>query len=382
MIVRTTRAAVALLCATAVAVLPAAPAQADQIRDDQWHLRYLKVAEAHKISQGEGVTVAVVDTGVDPHPDLRNNLLQGTDSYPGGKGNGRADLDGHGTRMAGLVVAHGRSGNRGALGIAPQAKLLPVRVVQAPGSNDPDNLAAGIEWATANGARVISISSTGTSTTRLREAVEAALQADIVVVAGSGNRPGRILVGFPAAYEGVVAVAAIDRNGSHSDFSVTGDKVVIAAPGEDILSTAPDGRYLSRSGTSPSTAIVAGAAALIRSKYPDLSAKEVVHRLTATADDKGAPGRDEEYGYGVLDIVAALTEDVPPLEGDAQPTGAATPEPTQTSNAAPDGGNASNVLTTVALVGCGAFVLFALLITFLVIMLVRRRKQPAPRAPY
>ncbi|MEO3817654.1 type VII secretion-associated serine protease mycosin [Plantactinospora sp. B24E8] len=380
MIVRTTRAAVALLCATAVAVLPATAAQADQIRDDQWHLRYLKISEAHKTSQGKGVTVAVIDSGVDPHPDLRNNLLSGIDSYPGGTGKGQADPDGHGTRMAGLIAAHGRPGGRGALGIAPQANILPIRDSRSPNDQSSDGMARGIDWAVSHGARVISISTTAGSTTELRESVAAAIQADVVVVAGTGNRG--ILVGFPAAYEGVVAVAATDRNGNHADFSVTGSKVVIAAPGEDILSTVPGGRYLSRSGTSSSTAIVAGAAALIRSKYPDLSAKEVVHRLTATADDKGAPGRDEEYGYGVLDIVAALTADVPPLEGDAQPTGAATPEPTRTSDAAPDGGNASNVFTTVALVGCAAVVLFALLITFLIIMLVRRRKPPAPRAPY
>lgn len=383
MIVRTTRAAVALLCAAAVAVLPAAPALADQTRDNQWHLRYLNIVQAHKISQGEGVTVAVIDTGVDPHPDLSNNLLSGTVTYPGESGDGRKDVDpgAHGTKMAGLIAAHGR-GNKGALGIAPKAKILPVRDSEDLYKGSPDYTAEGIRWAISKKANVISISGGGTSSSQLRAAIEEALRSDIVVVAAAGNSPQDTLVIFPAGYEGVVAVGATDTKGNHADISVTGKKVVISAPGVGIYSTSRNGGYRTSNGTSNSTAIVAGAAALIRSKYPDLSAKEVVHRLTATADDKGAPGRDEEYGYGVLDIVAALTADVPPLEGDAQPTGAATPEPTRTNQAAPDGGNASNVLTTVALVGCAAFVLFALLITFLIIMLVRRRKRPVPRAPY
>ncbi|MEE6259621.1 type VII secretion-associated serine protease mycosin [Plantactinospora sonchi] len=383
MIVRTTRAAVALLCATAVAVLPATTAQADQIRDDQWHLRYLKTVEVHKISQGEGVTVAVIDTGVDPHPDLRNNLLPGTATYSGGSGDGRQDGDpgGHGTGMAGLVAAHGR-GSSGALGIAPKAKILPVQDAADKKTIGPDDAAKAIEWATAQGADVINISAGLSSTSRLRAAIEAAIAADIVVVAAGGNRPADFLVPFPAAFDGVVAVGSIDRQGRLADHSVTGNKIVITAPGIDIRSTSRGGRYSDTWGTSNAAAIVAGAAALVRSRYPDLSAKEVVHRLTATADDKGAPGRDEEYGYGVLDIVAALTADVPPLEGDAQPTGAATPEQTRSSSAAPDGGSAGNVLTTIALVGCAAVVLFGLLIAFLIVMLVRRKKRTAPRPPY
>jgi subtilisin family serine protease len=111
--------------------------------------------------------------------------------------------------------------------------------------------------------------------------------------------------------------------------SVTGEAVAIAAPGVDIYSTSTNNNYSKGSGTSAATAIVAGAAALVRSKYPELSAHEVVHRLTATATDKGTPGRDEQYGYGVLNLVAALTADVPPLSASAAPPAtspAATPE--------------------------------------------------------
>lgn len=317
------RAALALLCATAGAVLPAGPAHADRIRDDQWHLRYLQVAEAHRISQGEGVTVAVIDTGVDPHPDLRNNLLPGTDVIPGGKGDGRQDLDSHGTGMAGLIAAHGLGGDSGAIGTAPKAKILPIFALAKETQGDSDKIATGIKWALAHGATVISISLGGGPSPDLSVAVEEATRADVVVVAAAGNAPVDFGITFPAFFEGVVAVGATDRNGNHADVSVTGRQLAISAPGVDIYSTSYNGKYRKGTGTSNSTAIVAGAAALVRSKFPNLSAAEVVHRLTATATDKGVPGRDEEYGYGVLDLVGALTADVPPLGSSAAPSAAA-----------------------------------------------------------
>nr|WP_225946532.1 type VII secretion-associated serine protease mycosin [Plantactinospora soyae] len=370
------------MCVTAVAVLPAVPAYADQARDNQWHLPFLKVAEAHRISQGAGVTVAVIDTGVDPHPDLRNNLLTGTVTYAGGSGNGKQDGDpnGHGTGMAGLIAAHGRGAN-GALGIAPQAKIVPIQDERGDGGS-ADDLAKGVEWATSKRVDVISISSNAGGTPRLRAAVEAAIKANIIVVAGVGNRPKSLLVGFPAGFPGVLAVGATDRKGDHADVSVTGNRVVIAAPGVDIYSTSVDGRYRKGTGTSDSTAIVAGAAALVRSKFPDLSAEEVVHRLTATADDKGAPGRDEEYGYGVVNLVAALTADVPPLEGAASPSATANPTPSQADgNAAPNPENRSNTASTVLIVVLVAFVVLGLLVTLLVVLLLRRRQQQRP-GPY
>jgi subtilisin family serine protease len=105
----------------------------------------------------------------------------------------------------------------------------------------------------------------------------------------------------------------VDQAGNHTDISVTGPEVVLSAPAVDIISPHSDGQYLTASGTSDATAIVSGVAALVRSKYPTMSAAEVVHRLTATATDKGPPGRDDQYGYGIVNPVAALTADVPPL---------------------------------------------------------------------
>ncbi|MEV7984079.1 S8 family serine peptidase [Micromonospora sp. NPDC085948] len=256
--------------------------------------------------------VAVPDTGVAPHPDLRVNLLDGADLASDG-GNGQQDQSSHGTGMAGIIAAHGQSGEIGALGIAPEASILPIRNKQADDDGDSDKLAAAIEYAVTRGASVVSISSVAGPSIRLQHAIGIAIQANIVVVAGVGNKPRDELVRFPATYPGVIAVGGTDRDGNHASFSAVGPEIDVVAPAVDIYSTSIDGKYRKGTGTSDATAIVAGAAALIRSKYPYLPAREVAHRLTATAIDKGAPGRDDEYGYGVIDLVAALTADVPPL---------------------------------------------------------------------
>jgi len=248
--------------------------------------------------------------------------------------------------MAGLIAAHGRGPLTGALGVAPRAKILPIRDGRAAGQANSDALADGIEWAIEHGASIISVASVGGPSGRLRDAIAEAAAADVVVVAAAGNRPTDLVVSFPGALEGVVAVGATDRNGNHADISVTGKQVAISAPGVDIYSTSIDGKYSKATGTSASTAIVAGAVALVRSKYPELSAREVVHRLTATATDKGPPGRDEQYGYGVLDLVAALTATVPPL-------GSATVTPSTSTSAAaappdgPGGGRSTGVWVAV-----------------------------------
>lgn len=380
---RAIRSAVALFCATAIVLLPAVPASADEVRDGQWHLRYLKVNEAHKLTQGQGVTVAVLDTGVERHPDLRKNLLAGKNfSSSSSALDGRKDDDGHGTAMAGLVAAHGRGGQQGSLGIAPRAKILPVRngdllgEGNAPDSEIDDATAEGLAWAVAKGADVISISSTGGSSPRLREAVALAIESDVIVVAGVGNRPMHSLIGFPALIEGVVAVGATDRNGNHAEVSVTGKELDLVAPGVDVLAPTKGGQYSGGTGTSNSTAIVSGAAALVRSRFPDLSAEEVVHRLTYTAVDKGAPGRDEEYGYGVLDLMAALTADVPPLEASPTPSSSASPSPSTGGVASPEddpAGGSSGLRTTLAVLAVAG-----LGIVFLVFGYRRHRKKLAP----
>ncbi|MGW1057176.1 S8 family serine peptidase [Micromonospora rubida] len=283
----------------------------DLVRRDQWHLRYLEANKAHLLSQGAGTVVALPDTGVEPHPDLAGNLLPGFDAVDGSE-NGQQDHSGHGTGMAGLIAAHGRGNDIGALGIAPKAKILPI-LVSPIGGAEADTMADGIEYAIQHHVDVISVCSGGPSSVRLQKAVRTAVQANIVVVAAAGNSPGDTGVIYPALEGGVIAVGGTDQNGQRAAVSVTGREIDVVAPAVDIYSTSIDGKYRKGTGTSDAAAIVAGAAALIRSKYPDLPAAEVAHRLTATAVDKGPPGRDDEYGYGVIDLVAALTADVPPL---------------------------------------------------------------------
>jgi subtilisin family serine protease len=158
-------------------------------------------------------------------------------------------------------------------------------------------------------------------------------------------------VTYPARYQGVLAVAGVDRHGKHADFSVTGTPVVLSAPAVDIVSTgllSENGGYRASEGTSDATAIIAGAAALVRSRFPQLSATEVVHRLTATADDKGPPGRDDLYGYGVVNLVKALTADVPPLQTPTTPP-AATPTTSTTNTTSGQHGGTGVVLIGVLL---------------------------------
>ncbi|WP_435055508.1 S8 family serine peptidase [Micromonospora aurantiaca (nom. illeg.)] len=336
---------------------PAAPADASRVRQDQWHLAFLKVDEAHKISRGAGVLVAVPDTGVDPHPDLSRNLLEGKNVLTG-TGDGLHDTNSHGTAMAGLIAAHGSDGEIGALGLAPEAKILPIISSRSDNYGEADTLAEAIDFAVTQHAGVISVSSAGVTSEKLTRSVKNALAADIVVIAGVGNLPEATTIGYPAAEEGVIAVSGTDQVGNHASIAVTGSKIDVAAPAVDIYSTSYDGKYSKGTGTSSATAIVAGAAALIRSKYPNLPAQEVAHRLTATAVDKGPPGRDDQYGYGVIDLVAALTADVPPLGFESSNV-----TPPASAEAAPDKGDDGSatvrgLATLGALVAAGGGYLF------------------------
>jgi type VII secretion-associated serine protease mycosin len=327
-------AAGVVLAVVALLVGMPTPAFADNVRDSQWHLQFLDVAAAHRYSEGAGVLVAVVDSGVDAsHPDLLGNVVAGTETYAGSKGgDGRTDAYGHGTEMAGLIAAHGDGNHNanGALGIAPRATILPVRT--GVGGGIATAVAAGVSWATAHGAKVISISAGGAPSADDQRAIEEAIAHDIVVVAAAGNTPEATGVEYPAAYPGVLAVGGVDQNGNHAAVSVTGSEVVLSAPAVDITSTALNHKYSTATGTSPATAIVAGAAALVRARFPNLSAAEVIHRLTATATDKGPKGRDDQYGYGIVNLVAALTADVPPLPASPSPSPLVTASPGKTGN--------------------------------------------------
>jgi subtilisin family serine protease len=289
-----------------VICFPPAPASADEIRDLQWHLRALNIAQANSVTSGDGVVIAGIDSHVDgAHPDLAGAILPGLEVA--GQG-GRKPEVGHGTAMAGVMVARGRPDSSGVLGIASRASFLPIEIETV----TPEAVAAAIDLAVERNVDIICAPLAVGGRSELEDAVNRALAADIVIVASAGNRVDAS-IRDPAGYPGVVASVGTDRNGEHAEVSVSGPEAVLAAPAVDIVSTKMGGGYEKSDGTSNSAAIIAGVAALVRSKFPQLSAREVVHRMTATATDKGRPGRDEEYGYGIVNPVAALTADVPPL---------------------------------------------------------------------
>ncbi|MFY1669982.1 S8 family serine peptidase [Plantactinospora sp. WMMB334] len=364
---------------------------ADAARDRQWHLRTLAVAQAHRLSQGAGVVVAVIDTGVRAdHRDLTGNVLPGAD-VTGADTDGGQDTDGHGTAMAGLIAGHGHgSGNAdGVLGIAPKARILPVRSSRTK-VGAGDDLPLAVREAVRRKPGVLSLSLSAGGSDSLEQAVREALAADIVVVAAAGNRPDDGFVGYPAAYPGVLAVGATGRDGTLAPISVTGDAVGLVAPGVDIASTSRTGAYQSSNGTSNSTAIVAGAAALVRAKYPDLSAAEVVHRLTATATDRGTRGRDPQYGYGALNLVRALTADVEPAGAQPGPDADPTPTADATSPAVaappPGGGPAELRLSPVAYAIGGLCLLVVLagagVLGWLLVRARRRRQEKGALSGY
>jgi type VII secretion-associated serine protease mycosin len=360
-------AAACVLAATTSLVI-ATPANADHVRNGQWHLSFLNITRVHELSQGDGIVVAVIDTGIDAqHPDLRGNVVTGLDVVAGGSGNGWGDKDGHGTGMAGLIAAHGHgSGNAdGALGVAPKAKILPIRIDTGAGVGAGDAMGLAVDEAVKRGAKIISISVTSTANSAY-DAIQRALKAGLIVVAGAGNQPDRAFIGDPAAYPGVVAVGAVAKSGNVADVSVRGKALSLAAPGVDVVSTSHHGKYRIGTGTSDSTALVAGAAAVVWSKYPSLTNAQVVDQLTRTATDKGAPGRDEEYGFGVVDIVKALSTP-PVLASSATATTGNGLPPLPTGTPAASDTNNTGLIIGVAVAAV------ALLVSLIVMARIRRR---------
>ncbi|MBB4737452.1 type VII secretion-associated serine protease mycosin [Actinoplanes octamycinicus] len=276
-----------------------------------WFVEYLQLNRVHELSTGAGVAVGIPDSGVHPHPDLSGSIATGSDIVEGGDGRGQVDQIGHGTHMAGLIASHGTG--RDAIGVAPGTQIIPIKIF---GSTEKrPQLSMAIEWLQKKRAQVINISLSATPSNDLIRSIRDAASADIVIVASAGSSTKDARVAFPASMPEVVAVGAINESGQPASFSPHGPAIDLCAPGVDIRTTGVADDYVKVDGTSPAAAIVSGAAALVRARFPGLSAREVVHRLTATATDIGAPGWDEQCGYGVLNIVKALTADVAPLPG-------------------------------------------------------------------
>lgn len=264
---------------------------------------------------GQDIIVAVVDTGIDlDHPDLQANLVSGKSFV---SGTSTADDDqGHGTHVAGIIA--GVSNNGGIIGVAPNASLMPVKVLDSQGSGTLYDVADGIEWATDNGANVINLSLGSVSdSATLQAAVDYAYNQGVLLVAAGGNCGDAtyILNGcsyqdqpiYPGADANVMAVASTDSSDNQSSFSNQGSYLEIAAPGSSIYSTYPSGTYATMSGTSMATPHVAGLAALIWSQNSDWTNQEVRAQIWNTAQDLGSSGWDNQFGYGRIDAAIAMS---------------------------------------------------------------------------
>jgi subtilisin len=288
-------------------------------------------------NQGEGIKVAVIDTGINYlHEDLQANYKGGYDFV--NKDYFPFDDNGHGTHCAGIIAA--ADNDIAVVGVAPKASLYALKVLNSAGSGYTSDIIAAIQWATTNTKMDVISMSLGSSvgSTALQQACDAAFNSGIVVVAAAGNngaaRTGTNIL-YPARYTNVIAVGATDQNNVRASFSNTGPELDLMAPGVSILSDYIDvspGDYplnrdtLYMSGTSMATPHVAGTAALILKSYEPgwqtlgytngngvWSAQEVTNVLTATADDLGATGKDNYYGYGIVDAdQAALPPNTPP----------------------------------------------------------------------
>ncbi|MFJ8960267.1 S8 family serine peptidase [Lentzea sp. NPDC102401] len=290
---------------------------AQSIEEQEWHLDALDVYTAQAQARGDGVIVAVIDSGVDAqHPDLAGQVLPGA-GFGRSKGtDGTTDTDGHGTGMAGIIAATGRGG--GALGIAPSAKILPIASADEKEQFGLDVVADSIRWAADHGAKVVNMSLgfSSSMTPTLVKAVNYAIEKDVVLVAATGNEGKE--VSAPANINGVIAVAGTNKAGKPWASSNVGADTVLAAPAEGIVTIAPESVYASgyaeMDGTSAASAIVTGVAALVRARHPQMPAKDVVNALIRTATDLAEPGRDATTGFGMVNPVGALTAQLPAVE--------------------------------------------------------------------
>jgi subtilisin family serine protease len=310
-----------------LAAIPAGPASADGVRDaQQWVLDAVHAPAAWPVTEGQGVTVAVIDSGVNPDvSDLTGRVTSGPDLTGVGTPPSNPGWGMHGTWMASLIAGHGHGGGSGIIGVAPQARVLSIRVItdqQDPGyakyQHEPqgrvqNELARAITYAVAHGAGVVSMSlGYGRPSRAVRAALQDAFNHGVVVVASSGNLGDSASArrhapySFPADYPGVLGVAAIGQNGASAGFSSDNLSVQVAAPGVQVPAQGRDGRYWLVSGTSPACALTAGVVALIRSKYPALAPPLVRQALTTTASNPPAGGYDDQVGFGTVNAAAAL----------------------------------------------------------------------------
>ncbi|GAA1370586.1 type VII secretion-associated serine protease mycosin [Streptomyces beijiangensis] len=391
--------ATGVVALTGALLLTSAPiASADYIRDKQW---YLDVVSAQKVwaeTQGQGVKVAVVDTGVDgSQPDLTGQLVGGVNVTTASGGPDK-DPVGHGTSMASLIAGHGHGpGNSsGITGLAPKAKIIPVRAsLKEEGGLDVKTWAQGIRYAVDHGASVINLSfgdHNGDPGSDGAKAIAYAQEHDVVVLAATGNDGTE--VSYPAALPGVVAVGAVDQSLNIWGNSNHGSGVTLTAPGVDIASVNPNvsSGYAEASGTSDATALVSATAALVRSKYPDLTAGQVINRLIKSAKPAGtasATKADEFYGYGIIRPYMALTMDIPagPKEGPLAQAPTATKSeaaPGSGKSDAPntkDSASSSDSSSSGSLIAIVGGIAAVVVIGIVIAVILRRRNRGGPGGP-
>ncbi|MFW0155457.1 S8 family serine peptidase [Rothia sp. P6271] len=317
-------------------VLPSIPTidvpKGDAVRAREYWLKDYGFSSVWKEATGRGVTVAVIDTGVDQsHQDLKNNVLPGTDVSGVGSARGWKGLGvepAHGTMVASLIAGHGHrdpntptfSGVGGArpagmIGVAPEAKILPISLeiggISEGAKNIDEQLPEAVRYAVDHGADIINLS-VGSDSTNWPEQWDSAFayaeEKGVIIVASAGNRGSGITqVGAPATMPGVLTVGGVNQNKQDSwSSSSQGISIAVAAPSENLMGATPDNKYAVWSGTSGAAPIVSGLAALIKEKYPNLTAAQVIQRIISSADDAGENGRDALYGYGIINPAKAL----------------------------------------------------------------------------
>jgi subtilisin family serine protease len=300
-----------LLVAAGGPIVPAGVSNA------QWALHAANLERAWQLSTGAGVTVAVIDSGVDAnHPDLQGKVERGADYGDGSTGDGTRDEAtprGHGTEVASLIAATGANyAGNGLLGVAPDAMILPFAVYRD-GRPDVHAAAEAIRAATERGAKVIVVTPIGPKgDPSLETALQEAMRRDVIVVSGVGSDPAASGPTYPAAIRGVVSVTAVDKSGRLLGQTQRGPSVVLAAPGVGMLAASNDNEYWTGDDSAFAAAWVAGAAALVRSAHPDWNAAQVEQKLVETARPENGSGPTAASGVGVLDVLRALTDSAVP----------------------------------------------------------------------
>lgn len=298
---------------------------APTVRDRQYWLTDYGIRRAWRTTEGEGVTIAVLDKGIPDGPEeFQGAVIGGADMSGAGTADGRTLVDvvdrNHGSWVASVAAARGGTDRDKMIGVAPEATLLSVSLGFGDSATVPfaQQVAEGIVWSVDQGADIINLSLTTNSQTwdeSWDDAFLYAMEHDVVIVVAAGNRgSGTNVVGAPATIPGVLTVAGVDPDGKASvEASTQGITIGVSAPSEKLLGISADGSVVEWKGTSGAAPIVAGIAALVRSAHPDMSANDVINRIIKTArTPKGVTKvPDPFYGYGLVDAYEAVTADVP-----------------------------------------------------------------------